>query len=77
MLTTDDKDLNARLRRLRVHGDVGRYDHVEVGLNSRLDALQAAVLRIKLRKLDEWTNKRRENAARYDEAFAAMGLQGV
>lgn len=77
MLTTDDKDLNARLRRLRVHGDVGRYEHVEVGLNSRLDALQAAVLRIKLRKLDEWTAKRRENAARYDEAFASMGLQGV
>lgn len=77
MLTTDDPDLNARLRRLRVHGDVGRYDHVEVGLNSRLDALQAAVLRIKLRKLDEWAAARRVNATRYDEAFAAMGLQGV
>lgn len=77
MLATDDPDLNARLRRLRVHGDVGRYDHVEVGFNSRLDALQAAVLRVKLRKLDEWTEGRRENAARYDAAFASMGLQGA
>ncbi len=76
MLSTDDPDLNARLRRLRVHGDVGRYDHVEVGFNSRLDALQAAVLRVKLRKLDEWTEGRRANAARYDQAFASMGLQG-
>ncbi len=77
MLSTDDADLNARLRRLRVHGDVGRYDHVEVGFNSRLDALQAAVLRVKLRKLDEWTAGRRANAARYDAAFASLGLQGA
>lgn len=76
MLSTDDPDLDARLRRLRVHGDVGRYDHVEVGFNSRLDALQAAVLRVKLRKLDEWTEGRRANAARYDEAFGSLGLQG-
>ncbi len=77
MLSTDDADLNARLRRLRVHGDVGRYDHVEVGFNSRLDALQAAVLRVKLRKLDEWTEGRRANAARYDESFTSMGLHGA
>ena len=77
MLSTDDADLNARLRRLRVHGDVGRYDHVEVGFNSRLDALQAAVLRVKLRKLDEWTEGRRANAARYDASFASMGLHGA
>lgn len=76
MLTTDDPDLNARLRRLRVHGDVGRYEHLEVGLNSRLDALQAAVLRVKLRKLAEWTEARRSNATRYEQAFASMGLQG-
>ena len=76
MLSTDDSDLNARLRRLRVHGDAGRYEHVEVGFNSRLDALQAAVLRVKLRKLDEWTEGRRANAARYDQAFARLGLQG-
>ncbi len=76
MLSTDDPDLNTRLRRLRVHGDAGRYEHVEVGFNSRLDALQAAVLRVKLRKLDEWTDARRANAARYDQAFAGLGLQG-
>lgn len=76
MLSTDDPDLNARLRRLRVHGDAGRYEHVEVGFNSRLDALQAAVLRVKLRKLDEWTEARRANAARYDQAFSSLGLQG-
>jgi len=70
MLTTDDPDLAARLRRLRVHGDAGRYEHIEVGLNSRLDALQAAVLRVKLRHLESWTAARRENAARYRQLFA-------
>lgn len=70
MITTDDADLAARLRRLRVHGDAGRYEHLEVGMNSRLDALQAAVLRVKLRHLDAWTEARRENAARYRALFA-------
>jgi len=55
IMTTQDDDLAARLRRLRVHGDTGGYNHVEVGFNSRLDALQAAVLRVKLRHLDNWT----------------------
>lgn len=67
MITTDDAELAKRLRRLRVHGDVGGYSHVEVGMNSRLDALQAAVLRIKLRYLDEWTTARQANARRYAE----------
>lgn len=79
MLTTDDPELAARLRRLRVHGDVGRYEHVEVGLNSRLDALQAAILRVKLRRLESWTEARRRNAQRYAELFAreesCSGLQ--
>ncbi len=74
MVTTDDADLAARLKRLRVHGDVGRYEHIEVGLNSRLDALQAAVLRVKLRRLEAWTEARRTNAARYAELFAAQRL---
>lgn len=74
MLATDDQDLDVRLRRLRVHGDVGRYEHLEVGLNSRLDALQATVLRIKLRHLEKWTQARRDNAARYQERFSAAGL---
>lgn len=76
MLTTDDPDLDARLRRLRVHGDVGRYEHIEVGFNSRLDALQAAVLRVKLRRLDEWTHGRQVNAARYERSFEEVGLPG-
>jgi dTDP-4-amino-4,6-dideoxygalactose transaminase len=74
MLATDDPDLAARLRRLRVHGDAGRYEHIEVGLNSRLDALQAAVLRVKLRHLEDWTEARRRNAARYRQLFAAEDL---
>ena len=55
LVTTDDKDLAARLKRLRVHGDVGGYTHVDVGINSRLDALQAAVLAVKLNHLDSWS----------------------
>ena len=74
MVTTDDEELANRIKRLRVHGDVGRYNHVEVGLNSRLDALQAAVLSVKLRHLDAWHDLRRLNAARYHAMFAACGL---
>ncbi len=74
MIVTDDADLAARLRRLRVHGDAGRYQHLEVGLNSRLDALQAAVLRVKLRHLDAWTTARRANAARYKDLLGQAGL---
>ncbi|QDT32625.1 DegT/DnrJ/EryC1/StrS family aminotransferase [Thalassoglobus polymorphus] len=75
LVTTDDKDLAARLRRLRVHGDVGGYTHVDVGINSRLDALQAAVLAVKLRHLDAWSDARRENAQRYQELFAEFELR--
>ena len=74
MMTTDDDAIAERLRRLRVHGDVGRYRHVEVGVNSRLDALQAVVLAVKLRHLDAWHRARRENADRYERLFAACGL---
>jgi dTDP-4-amino-4,6-dideoxygalactose transaminase len=74
MMTTDDPDLAARLRRLRVHGDAGRYEHLEIGINSRLDALQAAVLRVKLRHLDTWTAMRQENAARYNRWIVEAGL---
>ena len=74
MVTTDDEELANRMRRLRVHGDVGRYNHVEVGLNSRLDALQAAVLSVKLRHLDAWHDLRRLNANRYEAMFTACGL---
>lgn len=74
ILTTDDSDLAKQLRRLRVHGDAGNYHHLEIGLNSRLDAIQAAILRIKLKHLDQWTEARRRNAQTYRELFAAYSL---
>ncbi len=74
MLTTDDHDLGERLRRLRVHGDRGGYRHGEIGLNSRLDALQAAILHVKLAHLEKWTEARRANARRYENLFAQYGL---
>ena len=74
LITTDDPDLAARLRRLRVHGGQGGYRHTEVGINSRLDALQAAVLRVKLARLEEWTNARQQNAKRYAELFRRHNL---
>ena len=74
MMTTDDADLAARLKCLRVHGDVGQYEHIEVGMNSRLDALQAAVLRVKLRQLEAWTKARQDNASRYGEMFRHEGV---
>ncbi len=74
LVTTDDAALAARVRRLRVHGEASQYDHIEVGLNSRLDALQAAVLRIKLRRLDAWTTARQRNARRYEVMFEEYGL---
>lgn len=77
MVTTDDKDLAERLRRLRVHGDVGGYNHIEVGFNSRLDALQAAVLRVKLQQLDSWSDARAENARKYHEGFRSNGILGT
>ena len=76
MMTTPDPDLAKVLARLRVHGMEPRYHHQEIGINSRLDALQAAVLRIKLRHLDTWTNARRAAAARYRSLFAEQGLDG-
>jgi dTDP-4-amino-4,6-dideoxygalactose transaminase len=74
LITTDDSALASRLRRLRVHGEAGQYDHVEVGLNSRLDALQAAVLRVKLKRLEVWTAERQRNARRYEMLFDEYGL---
>jgi len=67
LMTTDDVQLANRLKKLRVHGDYGRYEHIETGINSRLDALQAAVLAVKLRHLDSWTEGRQRNAAWYEE----------
>lgn len=74
MMTTDDPELAQRLKCLRVHGDVGQYEHIEVGMNSRLDSLQAAVLRVKLRQLDTWTEARQRNADRYGDMFRQEGV---
>ncbi len=74
MLTTNDDALADRLMLLRGHGMRPRYFHREVGINSRLDSIQAAVLRIKLRHLETWTQMRRDNAARYQAMFAEYGL---
>jgi dTDP-4-amino-4,6-dideoxygalactose transaminase len=73
IITTNDKHLGDRMRRLRNHGMEPRYYHDEVGLNSRLDALQAAVLSVKLRHLDGWSAGRQRNARFYDARFAAAG----
>ncbi len=72
MITTQDDRIAERLKRLRVHGGAKQYFHDEVGYNSRLDALQAAVLSAKLPHLAAWSAKRRENAAYYDMAFAKL-----
>ncbi|HUR91543.1 MAG TPA: DegT/DnrJ/EryC1/StrS family aminotransferase [Gemmatimonadaceae bacterium] len=72
MMVTQRDDLAERLRRLRVHGGMRTYFHEEVGYNSRLDALQAAVLSAKLPHLEEWSAARRRNAAYYNEAFAGL-----
>lgn len=75
MCTTNDGELAAAIGRIRNHGMEPKYFHHEIGRNSRLDALQAAVLRVKLRHLDGWTEGRRANAKFYDEAFANAGAQ--
>ncbi len=72
MVVTDHADLAARIRALRAHGGRKKYFHEEVGLNSRLDEIQAAVLRIKLRHLEEWTRARRAVAERYNDGLAEL-----
>jgi dTDP-4-amino-4,6-dideoxygalactose transaminase len=75
MVTTNQPQLARRITRLRVHGMEPKYHHHEVGFNSRLDAFQAAVLRVKLRHLDAWTSLRRDVADRYRNLFASHGLE--
>jgi len=74
MIVTSDAGLAERLRELRVHGGRQMYHHKWVGWNSRLDALQAAVLRVKLPHLDRWSAGRAANADRYDRLLAETGL---
>ena len=74
MILTDRDDVAAGIRRLRHHGDTGRYQHVELGYCSRLDEMQAALLRVKLERLAAWTEARRRIAARYRAALAGVAL---
>jgi len=74
IVTTNSDDLYARLAVLRAHGSKPKYYHKIIGGNFRLDALQAAIVSIKLKHLDAWTRARQENAARYDTLFQDAGL---
>lgn len=74
LMTTNDPTLAETLSMLRVHGSRVRYLHEAVGINSRLDALQAAILHVKLKYLDRWTESRRRNAERYQRLFSQANL---
>lgn len=69
LLTTNSQLIKDRVIALRNHGGAIRYYHDEIGVNSRLDEVQAAILRVKFKHIDEWNRKRRENAYRYNELF--------
>jgi dTDP-4-amino-4,6-dideoxygalactose transaminase len=74
--TTSDLDVGERMKRLRNHGAARRYYHEEIGWNARMDAIQGAVLRIKLRHVEQWNQRRREIAAIYDRLLQQAGLTG-
>ena len=74
LVTTTSVEIAAHMRRLRNHGSSRRYVHEEFGWNCRLDAIQAAILRVKLKYIEGWNDARRQRAARYDQLFAAAGL---
>ena len=73
-VSTDDPELASHVRRLGNHGSRQRYYHEEIGWNSRLDAIQAAILRVKLKHIDPWNQQRRAIAANYDTLFRDAGL---
>ena len=73
-ITTNQADLSERISALRNYGSRAKYVNDEVGVNSRLDPIQAAVLRVKLKVLDEWTGRRSAIASRYNESLAHTGL---
>ena len=74
MVVTNDEKIAHRIRCLRDHGRKGKYEHLMVGYNYRLDALQAAILRVKLKYLDEWNEKRRKNASIYNGLLKDSGV---
>jgi dTDP-4-amino-4,6-dideoxygalactose transaminase len=77
LITTNDPKMADRLRVLRTHGSRTKYRYEMLGMNSRLDALQAAILRAKLSHLEAWTEGRRRNADNYRALFSGMGLCGI
>ena len=77
LVTTNDEKLATHMKQLRNHGSPRRYVHEEFGWNSRLDAIQAAVLRVKLKYIEGWNQARRQRAAIYARLFAESGLVGV
>jgi dTDP-4-amino-4,6-dideoxygalactose transaminase len=72
MVTTNDDDLAEHVRMLRVHGALRKYHHEKLGINSRLDALQAGILRVKLKHVDVWTERKRLLAAAYDKELSSV-----
>jgi dTDP-4-amino-4,6-dideoxygalactose transaminase len=76
LVTTNDAKIAAHMRQLRNHGSPRRYLHEEFGWNSRLDAMQAAILAVKLKYVEGWNEARRERAAIYDRLFVEAGLSG-
>ncbi len=74
MVVTNDKNYDRRLRLLRCYGEKKKYQHVLKGHNSRLDEIQAAVLRVKLRYLDQWNEERRKKAGIYTEKLSPLGI---
>lgn len=76
IITTNDADLSDRIRLLANHGMRPRYHHQEIGVNSRLDSLQAALLNVKLKHLSQWSTMRSENAAEYQRKMQESGLNG-
>ncbi len=76
LVTTNDGGLASEIRAIRNHGETSRYHHQQIGGNFRLDALQAAVLRVKLPHLAGWTAMRRDNAARYHDLFGNLFAGG-
>ena len=74
MIVSSEKAIIDRVKILRVHGSKEQYLHEEIGYNSRLDSLQAAILRVKLKNLDKWLDARRKIADKYNKAFSGIGI---